>query len=430
MNKFKGGDPYKLGGFRRRSLSESEATELTTCPDTPNGPIGNLNFSSSLRLLQGGSSHPNLSCSDQGFISTPISEGANTRLGARRVDDNLHVRTVEEFHNLQNQIQQWMILISSDHQTDKQDIERVATTFINRINNLAQDCLLKKIDFKVHADILQLLPIIKKARRTHLRISGIPDDIEYEDSQDEEDDNIFLSQSQIKKLKEQMLQGSDATNAETVGEKEKPNRTDSDTNEENLFLSEEAAIISKTKELRHQQALTTIRTSKETSDSSMFNGFNTVFDELEEVKLMIERNKKYAETMMSDQTKKMISIHDEVSNVKHEVTSISSSVLDLSRTIESNSVRIGRLEEKQFNLNLTVKGVEKKILKRVSELVEWVESNLESQVDQSTPIKLPVSIGRTDELHSVRGELLEIRNSISQEKKEISNLKGSVKMIG
>ena len=124
----------------------------------------------------------------------------------------------------------------------------------------------------------------------------------------------------------------------------------------------------------------------------MFNGFNTVFDELEEVKLMIERNKKYAETMMSDQTKKMISIHDEVSNVKHEVTSISSSVLDLSRTIESNSVRIGRLEEKQFNLNLTVKGVEKKILKRVSELVEWVESNLESQVDQSTPIKLPVSI--------------------------------------
>ena len=157
-----------MEGFRRRSLSESEAAELTTCPDTPNGPKGNLNFSSSLRLLQGGSSHPNLSCSDQGFISTPISEGANTRLGARRVDDNLHVRTVEEFHNLQNQIQQWMILISSDHQTDKQDIERVATTFINRINNLAQDCLLKKIDFKVHADILQLLPIIKKARRTHL----------------------------------------------------------------------------------------------------------------------------------------------------------------------------------------------------------------------------------------------------------------------
>ena len=112
-------------------------------------------------------------------------------MGARRVDDNLHVQTVEEFHNLQNQIQQWMILISSDHQTDKQDIERVATTFINRINNLAQDCLLKKIDFKVHADILQLLPFIKKARRTHLRISGIPDDIEYEDSQDEEDDKIL-----------------------------------------------------------------------------------------------------------------------------------------------------------------------------------------------------------------------------------------------
>ena len=74
-----------------------------------------------------------------------------------------------------------MILKGNDHLTDKQDIDRVAQTFIGRINNLAQTCLIKKIDFKVYADIMQLLPVVKKARRTYLRISGIQDDMEYKD---------------------------------------------------------------------------------------------------------------------------------------------------------------------------------------------------------------------------------------------------------
>ena len=64
-------------------------------------------------------------------------EGANTRLGARRIDDDVHSRVVEEFKNLQTQVDQWMLLISSGRQTDKDDIGHIANNFIARINNLA-----------------------------------------------------------------------------------------------------------------------------------------------------------------------------------------------------------------------------------------------------------------------------------------------------
>ena len=80
MSNSRWGDPKSLGGNRRRSSSESEANDFAANSMSPNGPLGGLNFPSGLKLTQGGS-HPNLSSSDMGFISTPITEGANTRLG-------------------------------------------------------------------------------------------------------------------------------------------------------------------------------------------------------------------------------------------------------------------------------------------------------------------------------------------------------------
>ena len=60
------------------------------------------------------------------------------------------------------------------------------------------------------------------------------------------------------------------------------------------------------------------------------------------------------------------------------------------------------LEEKQFNLSLSVKGVEKRTSKRISELVDWIEINLENQTDQSTPIKSSPNLKKTDELNTIR----------------------------
>ena len=54
---------------------------------------------------------------------------------------------------------------------------------------------------------------------------------------------------------------------------------------------------------------------------------------------------------------------------------VSSNVQYIRIAVEANSVRVRRLKEKQYNLALMVKGVEKRVLKRVSDLIEWMEDN-------------------------------------------------------
>ena len=68
---------------------------------------------------------------------------------------------------------------------------------------------------------MQLLPVVKKARRTHLRISGIQDDIEYKEPQNEDDNEIFLSQSQPKQHEVQTEIEKEILNTELEPEKEK-----------------------------------------------------------------------------------------------------------------------------------------------------------------------------------------------------------------
>ena len=394
-----------MGGNRRRSSSESEANDFAINSMSPNGPLGGLNFPSGLKLTQGGS-YPNLSGSDMGFISTPITEGANTRLGARRLVSDVHNRVEDELKNLQTQIDQWMLLISSDRQTDKDDIDHVANNFIARINNLAQGCLRKKVDFKIHADVLQLLPIIKKARRTHLRISGIPDDVAYEDSQDD-----ILKRN--------------ASHEPTIEpEKEKNPNPMSDELENHQFQDDVEEIVARTKLLKQQQALANTRATKDVSDESMFNGFNTVIDEIEEIKRIMELNKKATELKSWNQEKKLVTMRSEMKKLESSVTIMATNLQDIGSVVDSNTVRIGRLEEKQYNLGLTVKGIEKKVLKRVSELVEWMEEN---EINQSTPIR---DSSNGENLLTVRNEVKELKDSISEEKRKMSDIKGSVKMVG
>ena len=104
---------------------------------------------------------------------------------------------------------------------------------------------------------------------------------------------------------------------------------------------------------------------KDVSDESMFNGFNTVIDEIEEIKAMIERNKKLSEAKEWKREKKLSNITTEIKKLEHSINSITNSVDALNFSTEANIVRVGILEEKQYNLSLTVKRVEKRVLKRI-----------------------------------------------------------------
>ena len=74
---------------------------------------------------------------------------------------------------------------------------------------------------------------------------------------------------------------------------------------------------------------------------------------------MIEKNKKAAEAKDWKHEKKISSITSDIKKLDGSINSISNSSSDLSCTLEANSVRVGMLEEKQFNLSLSIKGVEK-----------------------------------------------------------------------
>ena len=110
--------------------------------------------------------------------------------------------------------------------------------------------------------------------------------------------------------------------------------------------------------------------------------------------------------------------------LERSVTVVANNLQDQGSLVESNTVRIGKLEEKQYNLGLTVKGVEKKVLKRVSYLVEWMEGN---EINQSTPVR---NAPGGKNLRTVREEVRELKDYISEEKRKISDIKGSVKMVG
>ena len=184
-----------------------------------------------------------------------------------------------------------------------------------------------------------------------------------------------------------------------------PKKEKKDGNTTEMDDIQEAETIKKTKQLKRQQALVETRSLKDSSNERMFNRFNTVIDEMEEIKQMIEKNKKTAEAKDWRHEKKISSITTDIKKLERSITSISNSVSDLSCTLEANSVRVGMLEEKQFNLSLSVKGVEKRTSKRISELVDWIKINLENRTDQSTPFKSTPNLKKTDELNTIREEV-------------------------
>ena len=106
------------------------------------------------------------------------------------------------------------------------------------------------------------------------------------------------------------------------------------------------------------------------------------------LKLLIEKNKKISETKNWNNEKKIVSVNTEFKKLERAVLVVSTNLQDVENTVSSNSVRIGILEEKHYNLVLSVKGVEKKILKRINELGDWIEGD---QVSQSTPVKSSIT---------------------------------------
>ena len=141
----------------------------------------NIPANSTLTKTKGGS-YPNFSCSDLGFTSTPSGPCISSRLRSRGQtiqpdpSSTLHQQILSEYINIKEQVVAWQNIINRPTVTNKDEIERIFSTLTTKIDNLANRCIMERIDFKVHTDIVQLVPIVKRARRAHLSKLGIQKD--------------------------------------------------------------------------------------------------------------------------------------------------------------------------------------------------------------------------------------------------------------
>ena len=98
-----------------------------------------------------------------------------------------------------------------------------------------------------------------------------------------------------------------------------PKKEKKDGNTTEMDDIQEAETIKKTKQLKRQQALVETRSLKDSSNERMFNRFNTVIDEMEEIKQMIEKNKKTAEAKDWRHEKKISSITTDIKNLSNQL---------------------------------------------------------------------------------------------------------------
>ena len=150
-------------------------------------PGGDLNPSNILSNNQGGSI-PNLSGSNAGYTSTPSGLGISSRLRSRGTDkqgpdlERMHQAIIAEFSDIKLQVMAWQNIINRS----------IYNSFTTRIDDLTNRCIIGRIDFKIHSEIIQLVPIIKRARKAHLNKIGILIDETRRNGVEEDEDNAFL----------------------------------------------------------------------------------------------------------------------------------------------------------------------------------------------------------------------------------------------
>ena len=113
------------------------------------------------------------------------------------------------------------------------------------------------------------------------------------------------------------------------------------------------------------------------------------------------------------------------------VESLQNNINGLNTAVNSNTVRIGRLEDKTFNLSLSVKGIETKIMKRITNLELWMESaTVEKQLNSNESSILPDPHRSCPQnFRNLRVELAEIQESMSGDQEALKGIQGSVKYL-
>ena len=127
----------------------------------------------------------------------------------------------------------------------------------------------------------------------------------------------------------------------------------------------------------------------------------------------------------------MISVSTGLKKAEKGIEIVTNNLNILNSAIESNTVRIGLLEEKAYNITLSVKGVENRVMKRVTNLELWLESAQFEASIREKPNELNPEFHREydGDLSTITQDLAGLHRSISADKKLISQVQGCMKEL-
>ena len=224
---------------------------------------------------------------------------------------------------------------------------------------------------KIHTEIIQLVPIIKRARRAHLNKIGILVDETRRNLAEEDEDNAFLEDD----LFAEPVPSEPPSPAESPkGEKQKAHWSSID-NTDNEIRQTEEQFANNIRMLKAQRKEIFIEASEiplplQESEEKGFHGFSTVLDEIESIKTLIERNKKSQDAKIWKIEKKVYNISSSVKKIEETINGVSTNIQDVYCMVEVNSARISATEEKSYNLGLSLKAFENWISKRFHAIEE------------------------------------------------------------
>ena len=127
----------------------------------------------------------------------------------------------------------------------------------------------------------------------------------------------------------------------------------------------------------------------------------------------------------------MISVSTGLKKAEKGIEIVTNNLNILNSAIESNTVRIGLLEEKAYNISLSVKGVENRVMKRVTNLELWMESAQFEASIREKPNKLDPEFHREydGDISTIKQDLAGLHRSKSADKKLISQVQGCMKEL-
>ena len=161
-------EPVFGEGARRRSGSLSDTDSLCSSTLRPKPGSNRLPSLITDTELVSSISNPDLSCTSNGYIETPIGRGISTRLQVRGGNGNAELKSqhaTKSCTNLINDLEQWLLMIKVSPPPSPEEILDGYESFKRRVQRTYQEAMLQRVDLKLTFHISDLQTKLEKVKQ-------------------------------------------------------------------------------------------------------------------------------------------------------------------------------------------------------------------------------------------------------------------------